>query len=54
MDGYGPGLSFLEYAPLAERMGTCRLALEATNCDAPTNINAEAMMIYADATQREL
>lgn len=50
----GAGLSFSEYAPLAELMGTCRLATQVTNCDPPTNINAEAMLMYADAEQREL
>lgn len=50
---YGPGLSFVEYAPLAEILGTSRLAQEATNCDAPTNINADAMLIYASAEQKE-
>ncbi len=41
---YGPGLSFVDYAPLAEALGPHRLAQEAANCDAPSNINADAML----------
>lgn len=51
---YGPGLAFVEYAPLAEMLGPHPLAQEATNCDAPSNINADAMLIYATPAQREL
>lgn len=50
---YGPGLSFVEYAPLAELMGIHPLAQEATNCDAPSNINGDAMIIYGSADQKE-
>ena len=50
---YGPGLSFVDYAPLAEMMGPHRLAQEATNCDAPSNINGDAMIIYGSAEQKE-
>ena len=50
---YGAGLRFVEYAPLAEMMGPHPLAQEATNCDAPSNINADAMFIYATPEQRE-
>lgn len=50
---YGPGLSFVEYAPLAEMMGPHPLAQEATNCDAPSNINADAMIIYGSDEQHE-
>jgi acyl-CoA dehydrogenase len=50
---YGVGLSFVEYAPLAEILGPYPLAQEATNCDAPSNINADAMLIYATPEQRE-
>ncbi len=49
---YGPGLSMVEYAPLAEALGTCALAQEATNCDAPTSVNGDAMAIYASDEQR--
>ena len=50
---YGPGLSFVDYAPLAEMMGPHRLAQEATNCDAPSNINADAMIIHGSAEQKD-
>ena len=50
---YGPGLSFVDYAPLAEMMGPHPLAQEATNCDAPSNINADAMIIYGSDGQKE-
>ena len=48
---FGPGLSFVDYAPLAEMMGPHRLAQEATNCDAPSNINADAMIIHGSPEQ---
>lgn len=50
---YGPGLSSVEYAPLAEVLGTCRLAQEATNTDAPSSINGDALIAYGSAEQRE-
>jgi len=50
---YGPGLPFVDYAPLAEMMGPHRLAQEATNCDAPSNINGDAMIIYGTPEQKE-
>ncbi len=50
---YGPGLSFVDYAPLAEALGPHRLAQEATNCDAPSNINADAMLAYGSPEQRQ-
>jgi acyl-CoA dehydrogenase len=50
---YGPGLSFVDYAPLAEMMGQHPLAQEATNCDPPSNINGDAMIIYGSDTQKE-
>ena len=50
---HGPGLSFVDYAPLAEMMGPHPLAQEATNCDAPSNINGDAMIIYGSAEQKE-
>ena len=50
---YGPGLSFVDYAPLAEMMGKHPLAQEATNCDPPSNINGDAMIIYGSDTQKE-
>lgn len=50
---YGPGLSMIEYAPLAEVLGTSPTAQEATNCDAPTSVNGDALAIYASDEQRE-
>lgn len=50
---YGPGLTMTEYAPLAERLGTSRSAQEATNCDAPSSVNGDAMVLYASDEQRE-
>ncbi|MGI9599282.1 MAG: acyl-CoA dehydrogenase family protein [Acidimicrobiales bacterium] len=50
---YGPGLSFVDYAPLAEMMGPHPLAQEATNCDPPSNINGDAMIIYGSPAQKE-
>lgn len=50
---YGPGLSFVDYAPLAELMGPHPLAQEVTNCDPPSNINADALIIYGSPEQKE-
>ena len=50
---YGPGLSFVDYAPLAEMMGPHPMAQEATNCDPPSNINGDAMIIYGSDEQKE-
>lgn len=50
---YGPALSFVDYAPLAEMMGPYPLAQEATNCDPPSNINADALIIYGSPGQKE-
>jgi len=49
----GPGLSFVDYGPLAELLGPSRLAQEATNCDAPTNINGDAMNLYGTVEQHK-
>lgn len=48
---FGPGLSFVDYAPLAEMLGPYRLAQEALNCDAPSNINGDAMIEFGSADQ---
>ena len=49
---YGPGLLFTEYAQLAEFMGAHPLAQEVTNCDAPSNINGDAMIAYGSPEQK--
>lgn len=51
---YGPALSMIEYAPLAEALGTSPTAQEATNCDAPSSVNGDALAIYASDEQRAL
>ena len=49
---YGPALGMVDYAPLAEVLGTCALAQEVTNCDAPSSVNGDALAIYASDEQR--
>lgn len=50
---HGPGLGFVEYAPLAEILGPHPLAQEVTNCDAPSNINGDALLVYGSDEQKE-
>lgn len=50
---WGPGLSNLEYAPLAEIMGRSHLASEACNCSAPDTGNMEVFTLFGTDEHKE-
>jgi acyl-CoA dehydrogenase len=50
---YGPGLSNLEYAPLAEVLGRTMIASEACNCSAPDTGNMEVLHQFGSPEQKE-
>ncbi len=48
-----PGLSNLDYAPLAEIMGRSHIASEACNCAAPDTGNMEVLTLFGTPEQKE-
>jgi acyl-CoA dehydrogenase len=50
---YGPGLSYLEYAPLAEISGRSHIGPETINCSAPDTGNMEVLTQFGTPEQKE-
>ncbi|MCW3007647.1 MAG: acyl-CoA dehydrogenase [Solirubrobacterales bacterium] len=50
---YGPGLSYLEYAPLAEISGRSHIGPEAINCSAPDTGNMEVLTQFGTQEQKD-
>ena len=50
---WGPGLTNLEYAPLAEIMGHSHIAPEACNCSAPDTGNMEVLTLFGTDEHKE-
>src|SRR5262249_32229780 len=50
---WGPGLTDLEYAPLAEIMGRSHVASEACNCSAPDTGNMKVLTLFGTDEHKE-
>ena len=51
---WGPGLSNVEYAPLAEILGRSPIASESCNCSAPDTGNMEVLTMFGTPEQHDL